>query len=186
LLRDWVLDANAYQGRTGSNLELAFGHALEAYARMNIHGISPAGNPKPVITILVSDGSYSLGRSPLYVVKENIIPVDTMVLYTISIGKEMNRDLLVNCAKLGRGTHAGYDSLEEIMHFFSSKARTFGTSKITGKAVPVGTLAETRALEACPKCGKEDFFRSLVSKEGKMVQVVICSVCGYREEKLSV
>jgi len=184
-LKKGALLSDEPPSRAGTNIEIAIERALEAFNRMNVHETLIGGNPKPAVIILVSEGKYSDGRSPALVVEEKIAPVETLVLQTISIGKASDQDLLARCAELGRGNHTNTRSFEDIIRYFSSKARTFGTSCMTGKAAPAGSLAETKALEACPKCGREDFFRSFEMKDGTAVQVVVCSVCGFREEKLS-
>lgn len=172
-------------GGGGTNVETAFELALRALDRLMEGDRRPDGRTRPVVMVLVSDGSYAAGQSPAAVVGKRLKPLQNLVLHTISVGKEADAAVLARCAELGRGSHVRAQTLEDVIRFFSTKARYFGMTQRTGTAAK-GTVAQTHVLEACPKCGKEDFVRSVESRENRMFQVVTCSVCGHRQEKLTI
>jgi predicted RNA-binding Zn-ribbon protein involved in translation (DUF1610 family) len=169
-----------------TNLEAALETGRHAIERMREAEKAAPGKATPAVLVLLSDGAYTTGRSPAAVVKERIAPMESTVLHAVALGSDTDDPLLARCAELGNGRFAKPGTLGAIVQFFSSRAISFGTARVTGEGARRGALAETRALDSCPKCGREDFVRSIESKDGKMFQVVTCSVCGHRQEKLSV
>ena len=179
-----IVPAGASVGGNGTNMEVALSLAVQAIERMRAQELISEKRMHPVVLLFLTDGVFTVGRSPTAIIKDSIAPLESTVLHTVAIGEETDDPLLDRCAELGRGSFVKVRTLEDIVQFFSSKAKSFGTTRFTGRTSK-GALAETRVLGECPKCGKEDFVRSVESRDGQMVQIVTCAVCGHRQEKIS-
>ncbi|MEW5760519.1 MAG: vWA domain-containing protein [Candidatus Thermoplasmatota archaeon] len=113
-----------------TNMESALLKAKEIADQMEgIEIKQQDGKTNPIMIILLTDGEYTMGKSPVSVVQRYFANRPKTIIHTIGIGEDADEAVLRRCAEVGKGEYCKAKDLERLLEFYSKHAKRFGTSK---------------------------------------------------------
>ncbi|MBD3189027.1 MAG: hypothetical protein GF308_00200 [Candidatus Heimdallarchaeota archaeon] len=115
-------------GKRGMNLENALIEAVELANQMDI--ANPEDERDNTMIVLLTDGKYTIGRSPTEVVYKHIKDRPKTVVHVIGIG-EADEDLYKAVAEYGHGSFKKFNDLNRLTKYLFSLLKNF---RITYKA----------------------------------------------------
>ncbi len=163
-----------------TNMGDAMDKAYDIAQKMGAYEQSEEGQARerPVMIVLLTDGEFDVGDSPVRVVRKRRKEVSKVVVHTVGIGDEIDEAVLKRIAQLGHGEYIHANDLNRLLEFYSSLAKKFKASYHLEDA---GTEMESKIVEDFEKVfgegDEEDAFaeevvKSEAAKASKVVDKV--------------
>jgi hypothetical protein len=80
---------------------------------------------KPVMVVLLTDGEFDVGPSPVRVVKDKFKTMSKVVIHTVGIGDDIDEAVLKRISELGHGEFIKANDLNKLLEFYSTLAQKF-------------------------------------------------------------
>ena len=130
---------------TNMGKALTIAHEIaEEMAAYEVHdeGLS---RPNPVMIILLTDGEFDVGPSPVRFAKKHLRKRSRTVVHTVGIGSEIDESILRRISELGHGEFTRANDLGRLMEFYSSLAQKFKTVIKVGKGEDEASISQSKA-----------------------------------------